>query len=310
MGSRSAYSAWVNGSVVLEQAISLPPGRHPRWNLPHYDSTPQEGVVALRSGANPVLLEFVQPEGQRIRAYVAVDPPPPGRELALRWFQNPNGPQFNCEPRQAATTQWFRFTAPPGLAGLQVVSRGDVHLWADGSPLEHESTFPRPDGCMISNWSVQKPSLDPAIVAIRMENVPPGSFAGDCLPEPVTMDCVAGRTLLMDWKHIGLETYSGLGIYRQCFWLTEEQAASSMLLLDLGDVAATASIRVNGADAGTLLRPPWSLDIGAHVRPGENRLEITVANTLASHYSVGIPTPYALSDQQRSGLLGPVRLIL
>ena len=310
MGSRSAYSAWVNGRAILHQPTSLPPGRHPRWNLPHYDSTPQEGAIVLRTGANPLLLEFVQPEGQRVRAYVAVDPLPPSRELALRWFQNPNGPQFNCEPRQAATTQWFRFTAPPGLAGLQVVSRSDVHLWADGSPLVHESTFSRPDGCMISNWSVQKPSLDTAIVAIRMENVPPGSFAGDCLPEPVTMDCVAGRTLLTDWKHIGLGTYSGLGIYRQSFWLTEEQAASSMLLLDLGDVAATASIRVNGVEAGTLLRPPWRVEISSHVRPGENRLEITVANTLASHYSVGIPTPYALSDQQRSGLLGPVRLIL
>ena len=310
MGSRSAYSAWVNGSAVLHQPTSLPPGRHPRWNLPHYDSTPQEAEIVLRRGANPLLLEFVQPEGQRVRAYFAVDAPPPSRELALRWFQIPNGTQFNCEPRQPATTQWFRFTAPPGLAGLQVVSRSDVNLWADGSPLVRRPTFPRPDGCIISNWSVQQPSPDCAIVAIRIENAPPGSFAGDCLPEPVTMECVAGRVIPTDWKHLGLGTYSGLGIYRQSFWLTEKQAASARLLLDLGDVAATALIRVNGADAGTLLRPPWRVEISAHVRPGENRLEITVANTLANHYSVGIPTPYALSHQHRSGLLGPVHLIL
>ena len=308
MGSRAAYRAWVNGSAVLDQPTSLPPGRHPRWNLPHYDSTPREAAIVLRRGANPVLLEFLQPEGQRVRAYIAVDPPAPSSELALRWFQNPNGPQFNCEPRQPATAQWFRFTAPPGLAKLQVVTRSDAHVWADGSSLARESIVPRSDGCIISNWSVQQPSPDSAIVAIRIENAPPGSFGGDCLPEPVTMECIAGRIRLTDWKHIGLETYSGLGIYRQSFRLTEEQAASVRLCLDLGDVAATASIRINGADAGTLLRPPWRVDIGAHIRPGENRLEITVANTLANHYSVGIPTPYALSNQQRSGLLGPVRL--
>ena len=308
MGSRSVYTAWVNGVAVLDQPTGLPPGRHPCWNLPHYQSTPREAAVVLREGANPLLLEFVQPEGQRVRAYVAFDPPPVSKELALRWFQKPNDLQFNCEPRQPATAQWFRFTAPPGLIELQAVSRGDVCLWVDGSPLERQSTFSRPDGCIVSNWRVKQLNLDTAIVAIRLTNTPTGSFAGDCLPEPVTMQCTMGRTRLVDWKHIGLGTYSGLGIYRQSFQLTEDQAASGRLLLDLGEVAATASVRINGTEAGTLLRPPWRLDIGAHIRPGENRLQITVANTLANHYSVGIPTPYALSNHQRSGLLGPVRL--
>lgn len=39
------------------------------------------------------------------------------------------------------------------------------------------------------------------------------------------------------------------------------------------------------------------------MRPGENRLEILVYNTLANHY-VTIPTQYRGST--RSGLLGPV----
>jgi hypothetical protein len=41
------------------------------------------------------------------------------------------------------------------------------------------------------------------------------------------------------------------------------------------------------------------------VRPGENRLEILVCNTLANHYST-VPTRYR--GESKSGLLGPVTL--
>jgi hypothetical protein len=41
------------------------------------------------------------------------------------------------------------------------------------------------------------------------------------------------------------------------------------------------------------------------VRPGENKVEILVCNTLANHY-VTVPTHYRGSTA--SGLLGPVRL--
>ena len=43
---------------------------------------------------------------------------------------------------------------------------------------------------------------------------------------------------------------------------------------------------------------------------GENELTIIVANTLANHYSVGIPTPYAFPHQTPSGLFGPVNLMI
>jgi hypothetical protein len=80
-------------------------------------------------------------------------------------------------------------------------------------------------------------------------------------------------------------------------------------MLDLGDLSATAEVRVNGISAGVLSAPPWRMDVTELVQVGTNTLVIQVANTLANHYSVGIPTPYAFPHQTRSGLFGPVRLI-
>jgi hypothetical protein len=51
------------------------------------------------------------------------------------------------------------------------------------------------------------------------------------------------------------------------------------------------------------------VDVTDLVQVGRNNLTIQVANTLANHYSVGIPTPYAFPHQTRSGLFGPVRLM-
>ena len=74
-------------------------------------------------------------------------------------------------------------------------------------------------------------------------------------------------------------------------------------------MSATAEVRVNDKLVGTLSAPPWRVDVTEWVHHGTNTLAIHVANTLANHYSVGIPTPYAFPHQTRSGLFGPVRLL-
>ncbi len=79
------------------------------------------------------------------------------------------------------------------------------------------------------------------------------------------------------------------------------------VILDLGKVVATAEVRVNGQTAGVRVAPPWRVDITAQVRPGENRIEVLVYNTLANHY-LTIPTNYR--GDLISGLLGPVTLEL
>ncbi len=75
--------------------------------------------------------------------------------------------------------------------------------------------------------------------------------------------------------------------------------------LDLGQVVATAEVRVNGQLAGIRVAPPWRVDISPHVKAGENRIEVLVFNTLANHY-LTVPTRYR--GELTSGLVGPVTL--
>jgi hypothetical protein len=99
-----------------------------------------------------------------------------------------------------------------------------------------------------------------------------------------------------------LETYSGGAWYRRTVALTAGQIRDR-LVLNLGEVAATAEVHVNGRAAGVRVAPPWSVDITQHVRAGDNRIEVLVYNTLANHYAT-IPTRYRGS--LASGLLGPI----
>ena len=80
------------------------------------------------------------------------------------------------------------------------------------------------------------------------------------------------------------------------------------VLLDLGEVAATAEVRVNGKPAGVVMAPPWRFDVTRLVvGMGRNRIEVKVVNTLANHMST-YPTRYVYEGQTVSGLIGPVTI--
>lgn len=293
MGGRCAYQAWVNDAPVLEQPEALPPGKYPPWNIPHYECTPRETRVRLRKGVNHLRLKLVQPTGQRTRAFVAFAPPPrePGY-LGLRWFRDPQALRPSCPGTHRAV--WLRCSAPPGMRELEFAARGPVRVWANGRELT-----------VTGNRAVAaEPFPAPVTVALRVEA--PAEFrAGDVLLEPVRFLCGAGRIKTGDWCAHGLAAYSGIGEYRQ----SVEFSGGGRVWLALGDVAATAEVLVNGKSAGVVIAPPWRVEATGLLRAGRNDIVIRVANTLANHYSVGIPTPYAFPSQTRSGLIGPVRII-
>ena len=319
MGGRASHAAWLNGAPVLPLSEGLAPGLQSQWNLPHYRSTPRQIEVELQAGENPLLLGFVQPAGQRLRAYAAFRPADFARDdppsvLGLRWFRRPGHPLLNANPATsetpaAARAGWYRFMSPPGLASLALVARGLAQVWVDGE----ECTVCRrstPDGLIAHTARVTRHAPGSVQVAVRVE-LPPGSVAGDALPEPIALHCTAGVIELGDWCRHGLETYSGAARYGQILELSAEQLAQLRghgAVLDLGQVAVTAAVEVNGHPLATLLAPPWRVAVAEHLVAGKNRIEVVVANTLANHYSVGIPSPYALPSQTVSGLIGPVVL--
>ena len=308
MGGRCAYQAWVNDRLVLEQNTSLPPGRYAPWNIPHHECTPCETRVRLRTGVNQLRLKLVQPEGQRTRAFVAFAPPPLNpTHLGLRWFTDSQAPRPALLAAPERRAVWLRCLAPPGLRGLQFVARGAARVWADGQELTCQNMESFPDGGARYRAASEKTYLRPVSVAFRIE-APLEHRAGDVLPEPVRFECGGGQLPAGDWCAHGLAGYSGIGEYQRSFEIAEGPR-EGRLVLDLGDVSASAEVRVNGLLAGVLSAPPWRVEVTELVHAGTNTVAIQVANTLANHYSVGIPTPYAFPHQTRSGLLGPVRLL-
>jgi hypothetical protein len=215
-------------------------------------------------------------------------------DLAMSWWKNPNVLPFDVRASEPTSVGWYRFTAPPGLRALTINNaRGKLQVWVDGKPLSGA-------GQLI----VSQPSAQPVTVLMRIEQER-GCYGGAALPEYIQLDCGPGKITLGDWSKMeGLASYSGGAWYRRTIALTAEQLKGAVTL-DLGEVAASAEVKINGQLAGTKVAPPWKLDVTKLLRPGENRLEILVCNTLANHY-LTVPTRYRGSPV--SGLLGPVSL--
>ena len=180
---------------------------------------------------------------------------------------------------------------------MQIDVHGTVEAWANGNALRaagegrFEASASFPHGATVA-------------LRIRPEIGMSGAAA---LPEPIHLDCEPGLTGPGDWSKLGaLECYSGGAWYRKTITLTSEEARTAVTL-DLGQVVATAEVRVNGQVAGIRVAPPWRVDVAGLVKAGENRIEILVYNTLANHY-LTVPTRYR--GELTSGLLGPVAFVL
>lgn len=122
-----------------------------------------------------------------------------------------------------------------------------------------------------------------------------------------------------DQADFDVRHFSGVATYATTF--QAPAVRSGRLLLDLGEVGEMGRVHVNGRALGVVWTSPFRLDITDAVRPGENRLEIEVANFWHNRLvgdlqpgvkPVGFTTVsyYAAETPLRpSGLLGPVTLM-
>ncbi|MHB8901883.1 MAG: glycosyl hydrolase, partial [Thermoguttaceae bacterium] len=98
-------------------------------------------------------------------------------------------------------------------------------------------------------------------------------------PESVAFDALG------DWSQNadpGIKFYSGIATYVKRFDNTAAPPAGGRILLDLGDVREMAEIRLNGKPLGIVWAPPFQVDATEALKPGENLLEIRVANQWSS----------------------------
>jgi hypothetical protein len=236
-----------------------------------------------------------------------IDAPPPVTSgntgtLAMRWLSQSNLLAFDTRPAEAAPAGWYRFVSPPGLRGMSFVARGKVQAWANGVALTVPQPKPRSDGALEYQITVPTPGRAAAVVALRIAQAR-GAYAGAGLPEPIALDCGAGEIALGDWTQQGvLETYSGGAWYAKTITLSPDQI-KGRVVLDLGSLASSAEVRINGQKAGIRVAPPWRVDLTPFAVAGDNRIQVLVLSALGGHYST-IPTRYR--GPLASGLMGPV----
>jgi hypothetical protein len=125
---------------------------------------------------------------------------------------------------------------------------------------------------------------------------------------------------LYDWTRASndsIKFYSGTAVYQNHFELPELPAGS--VFLNLGDVGALATVKVNGKEAGGSWIAPWLVDVSDMLISGKNSVEISVTNCWANRL-IGdsrlpenerqtwcIINPFKPDSKlSPSGLLGPV----
>ena len=77
----------------------------------------------------------------------------------------------------------------------------------------------------------------------------------------------------------GVKYFSGVATYTRTVNIPAEMLGNDRrLYLDLGNVQVMAQVTLNGKDLGTAWKPPYRVDITDAAQPGENALELKVAN--------------------------------
>jgi len=210
-------------------------------------------------------------------------------------------PDLVLDPRPglARPVGWFRFRTPPGATSFRLAVTGTCRAFIAGRECEIGL-----DGVVAVPLDLQGPSLD---AALRVEQAA-GHYEGAAFTAPIAFTVGGGGVIrLGDWAAQGLPHYSGGITYSQSFSLTQAHA-DAPLVLDLGRVRGTAQVTVNGRSAGVRIWRPYRFDVTGLLRAGDNRIEVTVYNTLGPYFGAGYPTPYVYGGQEASGLFGPVRL--
>lgn len=335
VGTRAAFQTWLNGASILTKRDAKAEIHTGPWRIRDYPSAGMQTTsVSLRSGSNPLLIRLTgDSSGTMVRAFVVLgdgleDTPEPSLDeipsgnasyvadglVASRWYTQAKLADFDLKPRNRPRALWYRFTTPPGLTSLEMAVHGKPQIWVDGQELELQKIM-KPDSpagtyeqAEVYRATAENPICKSSVAAVRIRPQP-GYYSGAAIPEPIRLTCSTGQAPLADWSVLGLATYSGAVRYGNDMTLADEHL-NARLLLSLGDVAAAAEVWVNGQRVDACLRHPWTVDMSRFVQAGENRIEVLVANTLANHYSVGMPcgNRYIPPGQTRAGLFGPVQI--
>jgi hypothetical protein len=275
--------------------------------------------VRLPAGETPVLIG-VEPDSQ---THFAVEPAPGtafDRDLQyvprVRWFHEAGqGPaDFDPRPWDDDPVGWYRFEVPAGASAFDLPITGAATVWVGGKRVEREGRHVRLD----------EVAQEPTQVAVRVEHRR-GAYGGGAWESPVRVETASITVETGDWRDLGFGSYSGRATYRRTIDCSDVD--DHRIVLEIENLAAAATVRVDGETVGSTFAPPFTVDLTDHVDGTPFEIEIDVANTLANHFVSETPNDYRElllgtflredadllpeydeSKQYAGGLLGSVRL--
>lgn len=265
----------------------------------YFNGRPTGGKnVAVAKGSNPLLVRYDSAGRGHLVVRRTDIPVPSGKEpLSMRWTNDEGVMPFDVHAGKKSA-EWFRFTTAPGTSSIKIALKGTAQAWMDGVPMKAEAN---------NRFTASAPADGPVEILVRIVPEKPGITGGCLIPDPVTVETNGrGKMPLGDWSKTGiLNNYSG-GVRYSMQTDIDRRNMKNGMYIDLGKVAGTAEIIINGSRAGVLVAPPWRLDVSEFLENGANRIGILVYNTLSNHYQT-IPSNYR--GDPISGLLGPVKII-
>jgi hypothetical protein len=278
-------------------------------SINNHDVPLNSKAVSLQAGQNTILLKY----NNIGRGYFILEKKNSKSDwqqntpLATNWYNKPDVMKFKCYTEGKQSYGLYRFQSPPGARVMYITSTNQPEVWASGFNLKAqvvETGYTKNADKNIPVWKVLFPDSiqKSAQVALRIEQTP-GLFGGAALPEPIRFDCAKGKIQLGNLANIeSLKTYSGGMWYRKTLNVTAQQAASTEISLDLGDLVSSAEVWVNGQPIDVKLTPPWKFNLSGKLKSGDNKLEVLIYNTLGNHY---LTTPSKYIGRTKSGLIGP-----
>lgn len=282
----------------------------------------KSGTLSLNKGSNPVILLYSGVKENKfsnhwetvdLRERSAVlfkksgSMLKPAESLSMKWYRQESILDYDVYGNNRKVG-YYRFTAPPGLNKMRFDVYGTVKVYQDGKELKVDKTKTlNKKGLQSYELVINEVKEDFSEICFETEHIA-GFYGGSAFPEPVELNCEKGNITTGDWSKMGvLKAYSGGLWYRKNVNLSEKELSGN-IYLDLGEVAASAEIHINGKKAGICLRKPFRVDITEFVKEGDNYFEILVYSTLVNHYST-IPTPNIYRQSYEAGLIGPVKLL-
>ncbi len=198
----------------------------------------------------------------------------------------------------------LRGVLPPGTKAIEMPLpvTGEYVLYVNGVELDRR-LGPPPQAGRINVSRAATGFGDVVAIETTSHSGPAG------LPSPLRVICgPVPMDRLQSWSKWNLAWYCGRVLYRTQVKIPES-GPGRRWFLDLGKVQHYAEVWLNGKLVGTLLWPPYRIELTQHLQEGSNELVLVVSNSLANRFAWDIWGTRGEGKTEPSGILGPVQLL-